>query len=199
MITDRENDALAEVINIGFARAAASLSELTGYRVLLDPPRVAVHPINELSGAIRDLLTEEIATVHQIFTGPVAGDALLILNLQGAEMLTRLLTDDQSNHTVLDSSDREVLMEIGNILLNACLGTFANLLQVRITFAVPRLHLNALDALLESLIIDTEELRYGLVIFTNFRLRDSAVEGYLVIVLGVASLERLIQELEKLG
>ncbi len=199
MISERQTDALAEVINIGFARAAAALSELTGYRVLLDVPQVAVYPIGELRIAFQRVMPGEVATVHQIFSGAVEGDAFLILNLDGAATLTRLLMDETYTDLNLNTSDREVLMEIGNILLNACLGTFGNLLQVRITFAVPRLHLDSLDGLLSSLVIGAQELRYGLVISTNFRLRDSAVGGYLVIVLGVASLDRLLQEIEKLG
>ena len=200
MIDEEHLDALTEVINIGFSRAAAALSELTGYRVMLDAPHVAVYPMGELGKALQNMVPGEVATVHQIFTGPVSGDALLILNTDGATLLSRLLADGTGRSSPgLDASDREVLMEIGNILLNACLGTFGNVLQVRITFAVPRLHLDALDGLLDSLTIGAEELRYGLVIFTNFRLRGSEVTGYLVIVLGVASLDRLIREIEKLG
>ena len=38
----------------------------------------------------------------------------------------------------LDASGREVITEVGNIVLNACLGVFGNLLKVQVTFAVPR-------------------------------------------------------------
>jgi chemotaxis protein CheC len=48
-------------------------------------------------------------------------------------------------------------------------------------------------------LIGADELRYTLIVFTNFRLRDSAVSGYLVIILGVASLDRLIEAVEGLG
>lgn len=199
MITDSQMDAVAEVINIGFARAASALSEITGARVLLDAPQVAIYPINEVSAAFKGYIDSDVATVHQIFTGPVAGDALLILDLAGASQLARLMTNDDTKPGQLDTSDREVLMEIGNILLNACLGTFGNLLHVRIAFAVPRLQLDSLDDLLTSLVIGSEELRYGVVAFTSFRLRDSAIAGYLVVVLGVASLDRLFQEIDQLG
>ena len=199
MLSREQSDALTEVINIGFSRAAASLSELTGHRVLLDPPQIGIYPIGQLGDALKTIIKGDIATVHQIFSGPVAGDAMLILNHDDATLLARLLVGDQRRSRALDASDREVLMETGNILLNACLGTFGNLLQVHIAFTVPRLHLESLDGLLDSLIIGSEELRYGLVVFTNFRLRDSTISGYLVIVLGVASLDRLIQEVEKLG
>src|SRR2546421_9576580 len=93
ILSDRQSDALTELINIAFSRAAASLSELTGYRVLLDVPQVAVHPINELFGVLSRFVPGEIATIHQIFGGPVSGDAMLLLNYQGAVMLSELLTE----------------------------------------------------------------------------------------------------------
>ncbi|HYV03616.1 MAG TPA: chemotaxis protein CheC [Blastocatellia bacterium] len=196
-LTERQKDALTELINMAFSRTAASLSELTGHRVVLEQPTVAIYPIEELSTALAEFLPAEIATVHQVFSGAVTGDALLLLSYDGAVMLTDLLTDDRSKSGRLDASDREVLTEVGNILLNACLGMFGNLLQVHVTFSVPRLHLETLDALLRTLVIEKEGLRYALVVYTAFRMRDSAVSGYLVIALNVASLDRLIQEADK--
>jgi chemotaxis protein CheC len=170
---------------------------MTGHRVLLDVPNVAIFPIGELSAALATFLPAEVATVHQVFTGPVMGDALLLLNYDGAITLTDLLTDERVRSQRLNTSAREVLTEVGNILLNACLGMFGNLLQVHVSFSVPRLHLETLDALLRSLMIGREGLRYALVVYTAFRLRDSSVSGFLVIALNVASLDRLIQEAEK--
>jgi len=197
ILTEHQTDAITELINIAFSRTAAALSELTGKRVLLDKPQVALYAIDQLANALHGYVKGEIATVHQIFSGPVAGDALLLLNYEGAVTLANLLTDAPLATPQLDSSAREVLTEVGNILLNACLGTFGNLLRVHISFSVPRLHLEELDDLLRTLTIGTDELRYALVVYTNFRLRDSAVGGYLALVLGVASLERLLQAVEE--
>lgn len=197
VVTDQQSDALAELINIAFSRAAASLSELTGHRVSLNVPQVAVHPIDELFDELCKFVPGELATIHQVFTGPVAGDALLMLNYEGAVVLSDLLTNEPGRSNRLDTSAREVLTEIGNILLNACLGVFGNILEVKVSFSVPRLHLETLDTLLKWLIAGKEELQYALVVSTAFRLRDSAVQGYLVIVLGVVSLDRLIHEVEK--
>ena len=137
LLTDQQKDALTEVINIGFSRSASSLSELTGHRVLLEVPRVSIHPIQELQSSLGEFVDEEIATVHQIFDGIVSGDAMLMLNQTGALHLSRLLTDAETTGDRLYESDREVLTEVGNILLNACLGTFGNMLKVHIGFAVP--------------------------------------------------------------
>lgn len=196
ILTERQNDALSELINIAFSRTGAALSELTGHRVMLNPPDVSVYPTADLPRALAKFVPGDVASIHQVFAGPVAGDALLLLNHDGAVQLTDLLTDEQIPSKYLDESAREVLTEVGNILLNACLGMFGNLLHVHVSFSVPRLHLESLDELLGSLITNKDELHYALIIYTAFHIRDSAVKGFLVMVLSVASLDRLIQEVE---
>ena len=196
-LTQLQQDALIELLNIGFGRAAASLSQLTGHRVLLEVPQVSVHPVEELNKALRPVLSDEVASVHQIFSGPVAGDALLVLDHTAAGMLKELLTNEPPLPLPLDASAREVLTEVGNILLNACLGTFGNILQVQVSFSVPHLNLDTLHDVMRSLLVNREGLRYALVVHAGFKLRDAEVRGYLVIVLSVASLDRLIRAVEE--
>jgi len=196
VLTDRQNDALAELINIAFSRTGAALSELTGQRVLLSPPSVSVHRTTDLPIALARYIPGEVASIHQVFAGPVAGDALLLLNYEGAMELTNLLIEEPIPD-FLDESAREVLTEVGNILLNACLGMFGNLLRVHVSFSVPRLHLESLDDLVASLLTGEDDRRYALVVSTAFQVRDSAVSGFLVMALSVASLDRLLHEIEE--
>lgn len=197
ILTEKQNDALTELINIGFGRTAASLSQLTGHRVLLDLPEVSLYPIGELNSKLTHFVRGEIATVQQIFTGPVSGNALLLLNYEGAVMLSRLVApDDSPASDRIDVPTGEVLTEIGNILLNSCLSVFGNLLQIQISFSVPRLYLEALDGLIHSLLIGKEEVRYAMMMYTSFKIRESSVNGYLVMIFGVVSLEKLLQLLD---
>lgn len=196
VLTDQETDALTELINIAFARTGAALSDLTGHRVLLEPPSVALHLTSELHRQLSRFVPGEVAWIHQVFEGPVAGDALLLLNYDGAVQLTELLTDETPATNRLDESAREVLTEVGNILLNACLGVFGNILKVHVGFSVPRLRLNNVDELIQWLNEGQEELRYALVIFTKFQIRDSEVNGFLVLVLSMSAFDRLVTELD---
>jgi chemotaxis protein CheC len=198
LLTEEQKDALKELINIGFARTATSLSELTGSRVILKVPDVSIYPIEQLIPELATLVTGEVATVQQIFSGSVSGNALLLLNYEGAVMLTELLDPEHPNHQgKLLESGAEILTEVGNILLNACLSVFGNLLKMQVSFSVPRLHMEALSGLLNSLVIGKDELRYALVVYTSFSLRDNSVNGYLVIVLGVSSLDSLITAVDQ--
>jgi chemotaxis protein CheC len=196
ILTEKQTDSLKELINIAFARTGASLSELSGHRVILDPPTVGVFPIDELNSVLRVFLSEEIASVHQIFSGPVAGDALLLMDYRGAVKLSDILAEGESSSSRLDASSREIVTEVGNILLNACLGTFGNLLEVQVSFSLPKLHLESLDGLMRSISIGVDELRYAVVASTALRVLDGAVTGYLVIVLGVSSMDRLLKAVE---
>src|SRR6202008_3616956 len=101
-----------------------------------------------------------------------AGDALLILDQVGAAMLKELLTDEPALPLSIDASAREVLAEVGNILLNACLGTFGNLLKVQVSFSVPQLSLETLEGVVTSIAVNREGLRYALILHAGFRLKN---------------------------
>lgn len=197
ILTPDQTDAITELVNIAFSRTGAALSELTHNRVELSVPQVSAHRTTELLPTLERFVRGDVATVHQIFGGAVSGDAFLLLDFDGASRLVSLLTDAGAPTHQMGASTREVLTEVGNILLNACLGVFGDLLQVRFTFAVPRLHLETLTTMLDSILIGPDELRYALVVGARFHIRATEVTGCLIMVLGVSSLELFVEASER--
>ena len=195
-LTARQTDALTELINIAFGLTAAKLSEISGSRVVLNVPTIAIHPVRALISELKPFVTGPAASVHQVFSGPISGDAILLINYEGAVKLSNLLVEEHLRAKRLDSSTGEILTEVGNMLLSACLGVFGNLLRVHVTFSIPQLHLDSLEHFLTSISIGGDELRYAVVITSSFNIFSQEVDGRLVIVLGVSSLERLIQAVE---
>jgi chemotaxis protein CheC len=195
-LTPSQQDALTELINIGYARAAAALSDLTGHRITLEVPEVAVHLITEIREKLQGVIQGEVASVNQIFSGPISGNAILLLDREAALLLNRLLTD-RPDVPDLDGAAREVITEVGNIVLNACLGAFGNLLKVQVTFTVPYLQVETVQKVLRSITVGGDELEYALIIHTRFHMRTNDVSGFLVIILGVTSLRTLLLELQK--
>lgn len=191
-----EIDALTELFNIGLHRAAASLSDLTGQRIIVDLPRLWVCPITEMQGELAGLVDGELATVHQVFRGAVSGDAVLLLEYDKAALLTSEMTHGEVGlGGRLDQSAREVLAEIGNVVLSACLSAFGDMLQVAVSFAVPRIHIESVEDLMRSILVDDEDLHYTMLAATRFRLSELEVGGYLVIAIGITSLSRMAQAL----
>jgi len=197
LLTERQRDALTELVNIAFGLTASKLSEISGNRVLLEAPTIAIHPLDALARELGLFVTGDVATVHQVFTGPVSGDAILFLNCEDAVRLSNLLVEEHLRSQRFDSATGEILTELGNMLLSACLGTFGNLLQVHITFSIPRLNLDSLEHFLASISIGGDELRYAVVITASFNIREQGVDGRIVIVLGVSSVEKLLQAVER--
>lgn len=191
-----ETDALVELFNVGLHRAAASLSEITGQRILVEMPRLVVCPLDEIETRLTDLLGGDIATIHQIFGGAVAGDAVLLLEEDKAAALTRLMTAGEAGHGGrLDESAREVLAEIGNIVLGACLSGFGDMMQTPVSFSIPRIHVESLTSILRSLLSDGNGTQYAVIAATRFRLSELEAEGYLVVAVGAKSLSRISQAL----
>ena len=184
-----DRDALTELFNIGLHRAASSLSDLTGQRILVDLPRLWICPIEETHDRLVEFLDGDLATVHQIFKGTVTGDAVLVLDYESAARLTTLMTDGGvAVGGRLDQSAREVLAEVGNVILSSCLSSFGDMLHVAVSFSVPRMHVESLEGLLRSLQVDSEEVNFALLAATRFRLSEGEVGGYLMIAVGMSSL-----------
>ena len=109
-LTSSQKDALTELINIGYARAAAALSDLTGHRITLEVPEVAIHLIPEIRERLQKVIVGEVASVNQIFSGPISGNAILLLDREAALLLNSLLTD-RPGTAELDGAAREVITE----------------------------------------------------------------------------------------
>jgi len=192
----RQTDALTELMNIAFGLTASKLSEISGSRVLIEAPIVGVHSIKDLSKELGLLKSGDVAAVYQGFTGPISGDALLFLDYKGAVRLSNLLGEESLHPRRLNFHTGEILTEIGNMLLGPCLGVFGNLLDVRISFEVPVLHLESLKPLLRSLSIAGDEARRAVVMAASFHMRQHDVSGQFAIALRSSALDRLIQAVE---
>ena len=199
-VEELDKDALTELFNIGLHRAASSLSDLTGQRIVVDLPRLWICPIEETHARLIDLLDGDLATVHQIFRGTVTGDAVLVLDYDSGTRLAALMTQGSvALGGRLDQSAREVLAEVGNVILSSCLSSFGDMLQVSVTFSVPRMHVESLEGLLRSMRVDSEDLSFALLAATRFRLTEGEVGGYLIVALGMSSLSLIANALETRG
>jgi chemotaxis protein CheC len=192
-----QTDVLTELINIAFGLTAAKLSEISNDRVLLETPIIAIHPMDALARELGSSVTGEVASVHQVFAGPFSGDAILLLNYENAVKLSNLFVEERLQSQHLDSSTGEILAEVGNMLLSACLGVFGNLLQVRVTFSMPRLHLDSFEEFVTSIAAGGNELLDAVAITASFHIREQGIDGRIVIVLDASSLEQLIQAVER--
>lgn len=192
-------DAITELFNIAFARTVKSLSDITGFHVMLEVPDAKLHPLGDLILQLTaQMKTQEVVTIQQTFAGQLSGTAILLLDYDAALGITDLVTVGYTPHLHrLDHASCEVLTEIGNILLNACLSSLGNLLQLHVGFSVPRLQLREVEILPDSLASKTVEQPYTLSVGTQFQLHNISIKGHLILVLEETALAQLLSAVDR--
>lgn len=198
LLTETQKNGLTEFTKMALARrTAASLSELIGFPVVVQVSNVSLHPLSGLLTEFSELLPNEVATIHQLFTGSITGDALLLVDYYYALMLSNVFRNNSEilPHR-LDASACEILTEIGNVVLNAYLGMLSKMLQRQLSFSIPSFDIEYLVSLTESLTLGKNEFRYALVVDTLLQFHDKSVPTHLVFVSGVVSISCLIKAIE---
>ena len=198
LLTEKQKTALSEFMKIVLSRKTAiSLSKLIGSDVTMKVEEVSLSPLSKLTAELPNQFNEEIVSVHQMFRGTMSGDALLLLNYSFAIKLTNLLRhNNEEKIFTLDISSCEVLMEVGNILLNSYINMLGTLMGCQFMFSVPNFQIEPLPDLVTSLMIHKNEVRYVLMVDTTFQFNHNSVRGSLVFVSGVIPLSCLIKGIE---
>ena len=136
-LSEIEQDALAEIANMGVSRAAASLRRMVGEQVLLSVPAVNIVSRRVASRMVEKGHSPKLVAVQQSFEGPFSGRALLIFpEAQSLELVRSIVGEEHSLEDVIDL-EQEALAETGNIILNACLATIANVLRRTMRMSLP--------------------------------------------------------------
>lgn len=198
-LTAEQHDAITELINIAFARTAKSLSEITGFHVMLDVPAMRLESLGDLIPQLAfQMDNQDVATIQQTFTGQISGTAMLLLDYNTAVGITDLVTVGYTPYCHrLDHASCEVLTEVGNILLNACLSSVGNLLKLYVCFSMPRLQLRTVESIHNALTLNAMERHYTLSVCTQFQLKNVSINGYLVLVMEETALAQLLSALDR--
>lgn len=195
IMSSEELDILQEIMNIAFGRATAELAELIDIRVQLSVPQAKLIYTVDLPEYLQDEVKDygDISIVEQRFWSEFNGSSLLILPAGSGKELITLLTGQEMDVFVSDPVDeleKGTLMEVGNILIGACIGKIAELLDVELTYSPPIVHVgdNAHD-LLPNSIMSSYELTIAL--RTSFHFEKKDVFGFLFILTSQESLNWL--------
>lgn len=199
LITEEEADILQEIMNIAFGKAVADLAEIINIFVHLSVPKIALVKAIGLPEYLRTEVSgsERISIIEQNFWGEFRGSAFLVFQSgAGKELISLLGAEmDQSFETEsLEVLERETLMEVGNILIGACVGKVAELLQDIVTYSPPRVIVenNPNDAIPASLF---DPSYTAIVLKTLFCFNERDVNGLLFLVTSQESIGWLKQAL----
>jgi chemotaxis protein CheC len=191
-LDELERDALTELVNIGVSRAALSLRKMVGGQVLLSVPSVDVVSRKTAAALIGQRESDRLVAVRQDFEGAFAGRALLIFPESNSLELVRAVTGGEFNSDEVAEMEQEALAETGNVILNGCLATMANMLQRSLRMSLPEVVRGDGGLLFEIEEVDSTECLV-LFLYINFSVHDRDIRGYIAMLLDLPSLAILTQ------
>lgn len=190
VLTELELDALAEMVNIGVNRAAASLREMVGEQVLLSVPEVTLVSRDKAIATLGENEVSHLVGIHQVFEGEVTGRALLIFPDTKSLELVRAVTGGELSLEEIIELEHEALAEIGNIILNSCLATIANMLQRNLKMSLPEI-LRGEPRIFFTLEPPPEAGEVVMFLYINFAIRQRDIRGYIAMLMDMPSLAAL--------
>lgn len=169
-------DAIIELINISFGRAMADLADWLRLHLKLSVPNV--HLIENRN--VVDLLMmfyrgHPCRQMLQSFRGRhFFGEALFVVPTELSTQLVSVLEDNSGFWVEMEREklEYEVLLEVGNIVIGACLGKLADLLKVHLSFTPPHL----LDVQTNRWVQRAGKV---MIVDTSFRVANQRVTGHL--------------------
>jgi chemotaxis protein CheC len=187
-VSELERDAVTEIANIAVGRAAASLRQLVGHEVLLEVPSVEILTREAASQVIATPGNRQLVAVCQDFEGALSGRALLIFPESNSLELVRVIVGkDFAIEDIIDL-EKEALAETGNIILNCCVATMANILKQNLTMSLP----SVVRGTGRDLFNDARsEESLVLFLYINFEISRKEIRGYLALLLDLPSLAAL--------
>jgi chemotaxis protein CheC len=180
-------DALGEIFNISVGRAAASLSEITHEVVSMSVPLVHILSPQKAVELLDPEQKLRITSVSQQFSGSFSGKALLMFPGSSGLEVVRLMLGAEMPLEQLTEMEQDAMSEIGNIILNTCFSTIADMLGESFDCELPQFQISSTEQLLNS----SQDDEQVLFVQIHLALEQHSLEGYVAFVLGNASLLNL--------
>jgi len=181
---------MTELVNIGVSRAAVSLREMVGEEVVLSVPRVELVARERAVEILCEREARKLVAVHQTFDGDITGRALLIFpETKSLEIVRAVAGSDLSLEDVIDL-EQEALAETGNIILNGCLATIANMLDRSLKMSLPEVLRGEAEHFF-NLPPPPDAGDLVMFVYINFAVQQRDIRGYIAMLMDMPSLEAL--------
>jgi len=190
--TDLEQDATIELINQGIGRAADSLAQMVKEEVQLSVPNIEFINFEQLGQYLESIDDDKPSIVFQQFKGDFSGNALLVFPEQCGVFLVRQMLVDTLGDESISDLEEDGLLEIGNIILNACFGQLAELLSTRLECEVPLyIHLDISGAL-DRVKVESQKLsenQFIMLLQVDFSIQTVEMKGFVAFIMDEGSME----------
>jgi chemotaxis protein CheC len=190
MINQLQKDVLTELINIGVGKGAEVLNTMVGSHISLEVPTVEALPYEDLQKNLDIPEGEEVAAVHMEYSGKFSGEVQLFFPADAAVKLVKLILDDDFPEEEMDAIRRGTLTELGNVVINAVIGSISNIFQMHFKYTVPAYMQGSLVDLVHQL--THKDLNVILLAKTHFKIKVHQLSGNIVLFFSMDTFQNLL-------
>lgn len=189
ILDEMQHDALGEIFNIGVGRAASSLSLIVNDEVLLTAPEVTLVRIDQAAKLLQSAELQQFSSVSQTFSGPFEAQALLVFPETNALEIVRLMVGPHMSIEELAEFEQEAMCEIGNIILNACMSSLADIFKVSFNSTLPLHRFGNAENLP---VLEGDENQMVLLLQVDMVISQQHIQGHILFLLSVSSMNSLL-------
>jgi len=193
--SEDQRDALQEVVNIAMGQAGASLASIFDVFVKLSVPQIQILEVKDVSQSVSSMVGSgtQITAVRQSFYDSMRGEAIMIYNSAGCKDLADLMGYDTD---IDDNIEKELLLDVSNILVGASLCGIAEQLDTELSFTAPSIM--GLSTYVETLLEPCGlGFSHALLIEVNFSLEERNFTSHLIILMPEESIELMRTTLDR--
>ncbi len=194
-LSELQHDALVEIFNIGVGQAARAMSEIVSEEVTMSVPSIRFLNRVDAAEMLGNNDTQRVCGVSQHYEGAFTTDAILMFPEDKSLDIVRLMVGESVPFTELTDMEQEAMSEIGNIILNSCVGTLANIFEQELRGSLPVYHLGSSEDILSASggLADTVVL----MLHIDFILETHQIHGYVAFILDLGALEDLQTQVDR--
>lgn len=176
-------------MNIAVGKGAQVLNTMLSHHVTLRVPIVVETTPAKLHEALGVDSTLPIACVQMAYRGNLQGEVQLIFPAREASQMVGLITDQEFPPEELDFIRQATLTEVGNVVINAVMGTLSNLFGFHLQYGLPT-YLGGTVAQLATQ-GELKTLDVILLAQTSFVIEDIALDGSIVLFFSLPTFHSL--------
>ena len=189
------SDTLAELVGLGMGRAAEVLNAMLDSHIALSVPTLRLVDIEELVSLFAQNASASLSAVQMRYAGSMRGTVELIFTSgEAGRLVDCLMGETTVLEEGLDAIRAGTLCEIGNIVINALLGTLANQLGMHLEYTVPAYLEGAPTRLFAEADLSGQEM--VLLAETDFRVESRSIHGKIAIFFSLDSFQVLRDAIE---
>jgi chemotaxis protein CheC len=194
-LTELQHDALVEIFNIGVGHAARAMSEIVNEEVTMSVPSISFLNRADAAAMLGNKERERVCGVSQRYQGAFSTEAILMFPEDKSLDIVRLMVGESVPLEELTEMEQEAMSEIGNIILNSCVGTLANIFSQELSGSLPAYHIGTSEEILTATGGQADAV--VLMLHIDFILETHQIHGYVAFILDLTAMNDLREQVDR--